>query len=143
MRPLPDLDRWAALIALALAPTGFFYIVDSHPFAHVLGDGHRVAAPYFRHGPEHCEPGYGDYAVADARITTASFEWTHTLGDIVTALAGAGLRIEFLHEHPFADWQLSPAMERAADGYYRFVDPQTSSFPLMYSIKATLGRRHP
>jgi hypothetical protein len=65
-----------------------------------------VVAPYFRPGAEYCAPCIGDYAVADAEVTTPCYEWTHTLGAIVTALASAGLRIEFLHEHPFADWQV-------------------------------------
>ena len=134
---LPDLDRWARLIARSLSLDGFFYIVDSHPFAHVVGDGQRVVAPYFRTGPQHCEPGDGDYAVPDAKIETPSYEWTHTLGDIVTALANAGLRVAFLHEHPFADWELGRGMARAPDGYYRYTDTDAASLPLMYSIMAT------
>jgi SAM-dependent methyltransferase len=144
---LPDLDRWAKLIARSLAPDGVFYIVDSHPAArrpsatdvgidaYVFDAAMQVIRPYFRRDAEHCEPGYGDYAVADAHITTASYEWTHTLGDIVTALAGAGLRIEYLHEHPFADWQFIKSMQRSDDGYFRFTDG--AALPLMYSIKAT------
>jgi SAM-dependent methyltransferase len=135
---LPDLDRWARLIARSVAPTGFFYIVDSHPFTHMLRDGLNVTSPYFRTGAEQFEPGGGDYAVPDAIIETQSYEWTHTLGDIVTALGSAGLRIAFLHEHPFADWQLGRGMQRATDGYYRFIDPSAPAVPLMYSIKATL-----
>lgn len=135
---LPDLDRWARLIARSLAPGGFFYIVDGHPFSHVLGGGQRVVAPYFRAGPEHCPPGFGDYAVPDAKIETPSYEWTHTLGQIVTALASAGLRIAFLHEHPFADWEFGSGMVRGPDGYYRYTDPNAAALPLMYSIKATL-----
>ncbi|MGH3486862.1 MAG: SAM-dependent methyltransferase, partial [Actinopolymorphaceae bacterium] len=41
----------------------------------------------------------GSYAVADAGMAhQESREWTHPVGDIVTALIGAGIRIEFLHE---------------------------------------------
>jgi hypothetical protein len=67
-------DRWrgscaqtsgfrARLIARSVAPTGFFYIVDSHPFTHMLRDGLNVTSPYFRTGAEQFEPGGGDYAV--------------------------------------------------------------------------------
>jgi SAM-dependent methyltransferase len=132
---LPNLDRWARLIARSLSPGGFFYIVDSHPAAYVFDANMQVVRPYFRSEAEHCEPGYGDYAVADAHISTASYEWTHSLGEIVTALATAGLRIEYLHEHPFADWQFIKSMQRGDDGYYRFTDG--AALPLMYSIKAT------
>jgi SAM-dependent methyltransferase len=132
---LPDLNRWAKLIKRSLAPGGFFYIVDSHPSAYVFDESMHVVKPYFRTGAEHCAPGYGDYAVTDAHVTTASYEWTHTLGEIVTSLAAAGLRIEYLREHPFADWQFIHSMQRGNDGYYRFAD--APPIPLMYSVKAT------
>jgi hypothetical protein len=31
-----------------------------------------------------------------------SYVWDHTLGDVINSLIGAGLRIEFLHEFPYA-----------------------------------------
>lgn len=52
----------------------------------LLRDGLNVTSPYFRTGAEQFEPGGGDYAVPDALTETQSYEWTHTLGDIVSAL---------------------------------------------------------
>ncbi|HEY4210663.1 MAG TPA: class I SAM-dependent methyltransferase, partial [Steroidobacteraceae bacterium] len=138
---LPDLDRWAALIARSLAPGGMFYIIDGHPFSCCLGNAGepssvRVVEPYFRPGPARFEGGGGDYAVADATVETPSYEWSHTLGDIVTAIATAGLRIVFLHEFPFGDYPALETMTRGRDGYYRLAD-ESKRIPHMFSIKAT------
>ena len=140
---LPDLDRWAALIARSLAPGGFFYIIDSHPFSCCLGNQAdpevvRVIEPYFRPGVSRFEGGDGDYAVHDAKVESPSYEWSHTLGEIVTALATAGLRIVFLHEFPFCDYAAMETMQRGPDGYYRLAD-ESKRIPHMYSIKAMRG----
>ena len=72
-------------------------------------------------------------------IETPTYEWPHSLGDIVSALIDAGLRIEFLHEFPFTCYQAYPAypvMERGDDGWWRF-PKHNESFPQMFSIRAT------
>ena len=46
-------------------------------------------------------------------------QWHHPLGDVVTALARAGLRIEFLHEHATTVFQHYPVLERTGTGDYR------------------------
>jgi len=59
----------------------------------------------------------------------------HTLGSVVSAIAAAGLRIEFLHEHDhtlFARW---PFLEPHADGIFRLPEG-TPALPLMYSLLA-------
>ena len=58
------------------------------------------------------EPSYAGSKV----IESPTYEWQHSLGEIVTALVTAGLRIEFLHEFPFNSYPLHPAIERGDDG---------------------------
>jgi SAM-dependent methyltransferase len=50
---LPDIRRWAQIIAQSLNPGGFFYIADEHPFASIFNhedDAAELAIqyPYFR-----------------------------------------------------------------------------------------------
>lgn len=35
---LPDIPRWAGVVAALLAPGGFLYLVEAHPFAQILDD---------------------------------------------------------------------------------------------------------
>ncbi len=101
---LPDLDRWAEIIVYYLRPGGTFYIRDSHPIRHLLGPPRLDATgKLIEHGYVHrTEPmrveEQGSYAVPEANTTHTAYYWTHGLGEIVTALSSAGLRLEFLHE---------------------------------------------
>lgn len=65
-----------------------------------------------------------------------SVEWQHPVGEVVTALAAAGLRIEFLREHDVSLFPRFGTLERQSDGYYRF-PADRPRIPLMYSLKAT------
>ena len=78
----------------------------------------------------------GTYADWNARVShTTTYEWNHTLGEIVTSLISAGLKIEFLHEFPFSTWPCWPGMEQGEDGWWRLKD-QSIELPSTYSIKA-------
>ena len=137
---LPDTDAWARVAAHFLRPGGTFYIVDGHPFGHIFDDSDdvtelKVDYPYF-HSAQPTWFGPSPSYAGEELIKTPSYEWTHSIGDIVTSLISAGLRIEFLHEFPFAQWQAYPMMERGEDGWWRLPEHE-ESVPLLFSLKAT------
>ena len=74
------------------------------------------------------------YTDGPALTSTASVQWQHPLGDVVSALAGAGLRIAFLHEHPTLLFRRFDGMERCGAGEFR--PAGRPRLPLMYSIRA-------
>jgi SAM-dependent methyltransferase len=49
LRWLPDLYRWAEVIAHFLRPGGFVYVADMHPFALVLDDEEGTTDPRLRY----------------------------------------------------------------------------------------------
>jgi hypothetical protein len=57
----------------------------------------------------------------------------------VTALAGAGLRIEFLHEFPFCDGPYLRNMRQDEDGWWWLTDERIR-IPHTFSLKATRQR---
>ncbi|MFN8556451.1 MAG: class I SAM-dependent methyltransferase [Dehalococcoidia bacterium] len=138
---LPDLDGWAGVVAHFLKPDGVFYIVEAHPMAWLFDDRPgtadlRVHYPYFSAPEPLSDDVQGTYADPNAVLEhTREYYWPHPLGEIVTALATAGLRIEYLHEHPVVAWQMFPFMEQDADGYWRLTGPQ-GDIPLMFSLLA-------
>jgi SAM-dependent methyltransferase len=113
-----DIDRWAATVARLLQPDGRLFVFEAHPLnwvwdttahRHTLrGDG----ASYFDHTPR---PNTDFPAAAIQRFAPtgerAPDAWEHqwTLGQIVTAVAGAGLRMTWLEEYPELWW---PCLER-------------------------------
>lgn len=139
---LPDLAAWAQNIAGCLAPGGLFYLAEGHPLTWTLEDeseriedNFRIVRSYFLEGPQQWENAH-DYAEPEVSLTHfRSNEWQHTLGEVVTALAEAGLRIEFLHEHDRLPWPAVPGMIRADRYYFRAPDG-APAMPLSYSVRA-------
>jgi SAM-dependent methyltransferase len=104
---IEDLSTWAAVCARLLEPGGVFYLLDSHPLANAVAGGSYFPTP---------EPTVvvadGSYAVSNAGLKhQESREWSHSLGDVVTALAQAGIRIEFVHEFPASEAERFPLPE--------------------------------
>ena len=139
---LPDLDRWAEVIHQFLKPGGTFYIVEFHPVLTTLeptasGEA-RPCYSYFREELFFAgdEPSYA----GEGTIASSNYEWQHSLGEIVTALADAGLRIEFLHEFPFCNFQALPNMVLGEDGWWRFPE-SNDCIPQMFSIRANKPQR--
>ena len=79
------------------------------------------------------------YAAPDVKTRPhVSYEWSHGLGEIVSALTSAGLRIEYLHEFPYCTGLVFPFLEKGDDGWLR-VRGHEADFPLSFSIKARTG----
>jgi SAM-dependent methyltransferase len=142
---LPDLARWAEVIAGHLRPGGFFYLAEFHPFAQVLDDDESVTEPALRYpyfpSPEPLAfPVQGSYADRGARVgQPVEYGWAHSLGEVVTVLAKAGLRIEFLHEHPFSVYPQLPYLVEVAGEprTYRLPGELDGTLPLLFSLKAS------
>jgi SAM-dependent methyltransferase len=131
---LPDLVRWAEVAASLVADGGFLYLAEFHPVTDVLGDdGRTVEYDYFAIGGETYDFPY-TYTDGPPLTQTRSVQWQHRLGEVVTALAGAGLRIEFLHEHATTLFRRYPVLERTASGWG--FPPGRPRVPLMYSLRA-------
>ena len=101
---LPDVRLWAEAVAACMRPGGLFHLHDVHPTVQALGDdwhpdGPRLAYPYFETPGPDAFDSEASYA-GTARLThTRSYQWNHGLGETVTALIDAGLRVRFLREH--------------------------------------------
>lgn len=139
---LPDIDRWGKVAAHFVKPGGFFYITEIHPIAGVFDDSDgvrdlRLRYPYFSHAEPISLATQGSYADRSAQVTQEfEYSWSHGLGEIVTALTAAGLRIDFLHEFPFVEWPLS-FLQPAPDGTHRLPPEHDGKLPLFFSLKAS------
>ncbi|WP_033431560.1 class I SAM-dependent methyltransferase [Saccharothrix syringae] len=133
---LPDLVRWARVVADSLVDGGFLYLVEFHPLADLLGDdGRTLQDDYFRADGETYDHPH-TYTDGPELTRTRSVQWQHGLGDVVTALAGAGLRVDFLRERETTLFRRYPVLERTGTGEYRF-PPGHPRLPMLYSLRAT------
>jgi SAM-dependent methyltransferase len=152
---LPDLRRWAWGITGILNPGGRFVLIDFHPAADIFDRDWNHVSDY-PYGGERLplEEGVGDYVAASGGGLTPAgfvegvrdfenpegcylFRWG--LGEVVTALAEAGLRIMALEEYPYANGERKFAGMRELPGR-RMVPPEhIPTVPLMYSIRVEKG----
>lgn len=139
---LPDLDAWAEAIAATLAPDGRLYLAEFHPFLSLLPMGSEG----FDGGETRLDGNYGagpepetydeSGTYADPELDndhTRTHFWPHSLGQLLTALAEAGLQISFVHEHTRTPWAAFEGMRERPDGLYEFPD---SDVPLVVSLLA-------
>lgn len=137
---LPDVGRWAEVAASLVRPGGFLYLSEFHPFTGVFGEENlTVTYDYFQKEPQVWdEP--GTYADLDADTAhNRTYEMSHTLGEVVSAVISAGLTIEFLHEHDYTLFPAWPILEKS--GFDTFRLPKgTPNLPLMYSLRARKQR---
>jgi SAM-dependent methyltransferase len=138
---LPHLDAWARVIAHFLRPGGHFHLIEEHPFAGIFDDTRsdgelRACYPYFHEAQPIRSEGEGSYAAPDAPIRSVSYQWVHSMGEIVTALLRARLRIESLEEYPFAAWAKFPWLQQRPDGLWQ-APPGQRSIPLMFALRAS------
>jgi SAM-dependent methyltransferase len=131
---LPDIRRWARVVAELLKPGGVLYMKEVHPFSWVFGDDDlTVESDYFAHRNDYDEA--GTYTDPDApTVNNRTEEWQHPLGEVVNAVIGAGLVLELLGEHDHQAYRQWPFMEQ--HGYVYRMPEGTPRLPLMYSLRA-------
>jgi len=139
---LPSVSRWAAVVARLLRPGGRLFLREGHPVLWAIdetrADGLLVLDyPYFETPePVVFEDG-GTYVATDAAFTAnVTHNWNHGLGEIVTAVQDAGMRLTQLVEHDSVPWHALPGrMVRGDDGEWRLTD-RPARLPLTYTLQA-------
>ncbi|MGP4098215.1 class I SAM-dependent methyltransferase [Nonomuraea sp. KM90] len=139
---LPDLTRWAETVAALLKPGGFLYVAEFHPFADILDGetGTTVTYDYFHRGPHLWEVPY-TYTGGEPLEHRTTMEFRHGLGEIVSAVAAAGLRVEFLHEHDHTLFRRFATLVEDG-GVYR-PPGEAPGIPLMFSLRASADSAPP
>lgn len=139
---LPDVAEWARIVAHFLRPGGRLYFADMHPAALVLDDTSPGLdgrpgwfAPYFEASPLVIDDPR-DYADPDARLRNQrTVQWMHPLSTIIGSLLDAGLRLDWLREHPRVTWKAFDQLVEDADGCWTW--PDRPWFPLSVSLSMT------
>jgi SAM-dependent methyltransferase len=137
---LPDIAQWAKVVASLLKPGRRLYLAESHPaiLSFDWVDG-RIGPRYDWRTPadapiiEETEQTYT--RAADVLANKKTYSWQHPLSDIINGLIGAGMVLNWLHEHPALTWPLFPNMTVSDDGLYRLPADHVQ-LPLAFSLEA-------
>lgn len=101
---LPDMRRWARVVADCLKPGGTFVFAKFHPAVWMFdNDFAHIQYSYFNREAI-VETETGTYANRDADIALPSISWNHSLGEVLDALLGAGLHLETFREYDYSPY---------------------------------------
>jgi SAM-dependent methyltransferase len=141
---LPDIRRWAEVVARLLRPGGRLFIREGHPMLWALADGREdsllvVEHPYFETAEPIIWDEGGTYVETDVEFQhNLTHEWNHGLGEIVTALLDNGMQLTMLEEHDSVPWEGLPGLMAKVpefDHEWRIVD-RPQRLPHSYTLQA-------
>jgi SAM-dependent methyltransferase len=142
---LPDIRRWAGVIARLLRPGGRFFMREGHPVLWAMSDPRPdgllvIEYPYFETGGTTFVED-DTYAGSGVVGAPESVSFNHGLGEIFTALTDAGLMVTSLVEHREVPWNpLGDALIPSPDfdGEFILADGR-DRIPLSYTVQAVKG----
>ncbi len=133
---IQDLAGWAAVLARLLAPDGRLVLFEGHPVEWLFdvdADGRWVATDYDYFGGPEASQGWAPEYIDRLSIAESEQSWkfarSWTLGQILTAMVGAGLRLERVDEYP-RDWW---------GGHGNVAAEEAGRIPLSFSVVARRG----
>ena len=143
---LPEARSWAEVVAGLLRPGGRLFIREGHPMLWSL-DARRtdrllaVEEAYFERTDPLVDDDPGTYVKTSATFDeTTTHTWNHGLGEVVSAVLGAGMEITMLVEHDSVPWEaLADQMERDEAGEWRLAD-RPWRLPQSYTLQAVKRR---
>lgn len=143
---LPDICRWAHVVADLLRPGGRLFMREGHPALWSMCDPRPdgllvIEYPYFETEGVHF---YEDtsYVGTGAVSSPEIIVFNHGLGEIFTALRDAGMTITALQEHREVPWNpLGAAMTSSPDFPGEYVlNTGRDRMPLTYTLQAVKDR---
>ena len=134
---LPSVERWAAQVAGILRPGGRLYLHEGHSIAWSMAeDEPRLQFTYFEETEAYYSEDTATYTDGDkALLHPGNYEWNHSLGETIMALAGHGLRLTWLEEHDWSDWPAFPWLIDMGDGRWG-PPPGWPRWPLTFTLMA-------
>lgn len=133
---LPDLDKWAQIVARFLKPKGKFLFVEFHPVVWMFDDNfEKVGYNYFNTGAI-VETENGTYADKEAPIANEYVMWNHGISEVVNSLLKSGLTINSLDEFDYSPYNCFSRTIEFEPKKFR-IEHLGNKIPMVYAIKAT------
>lgn len=130
---LPDMDKWADIIAHFMKPDGKFIFVELHPAIWMYNDTFdKIEFSYFNVEPI-IEVIPGTYAEQEAEIAMEEIGWNHPLSEVMTSLMNQDLRLQHFEEFDYSPHKCFKGMIEKAPGQY-IIEAMGNKLPMTYSL---------
>ena len=132
---LPDIQKWAQIVARFLKPGGSFVLVEFHPVVWMFNyDFTGIEYSYFNKEPI-IEMATTTYADRNAVINKQEIGWNHDLSEVIQNLLVTGLRIEAFSEFDSSPYNCFKNMVETTPGKFQ-VKGLEGKIPMVYALKA-------
>ncbi|KXK38446.1 MAG: class I SAM-dependent methyltransferase [Saprospiraceae bacterium] len=132
---LPDLNRWADVVASCLKPGGRFIMVEFHPVIWMFDDRfQRIEYSYFNTGPI-IETTQGSYADRNAKLESISYGWNHSTAEVLNALIRSGLQIRSFEEYDYSPYKVPEVSVETDEGKF-MIPGHEHQIPMIFSLEA-------
>ena len=132
---LPDMDRWAEIVAHFLKSEGRFVFAEFHPVMWMFDNEFQtVGYNYFNSGPD-IETSTGTYADPNSQIEVTCAYWNHSTSEVLTALLHQGLQLTKFQEFNYSPYNCFKHAEEFEPGKFR-VKHFENKIPLVFALEA-------
>jgi 2-polyprenyl-3-methyl-5-hydroxy-6-metoxy-1,4-benzoquinol methylase len=134
---LPDLDKWASVIAGALKPNGKLVFFEFHPVVWMYdNDFNDVYYNYFKSEPIY-EEETGTYADRNVENEYQTITWNHSLSEVFQSLIKHNISIKNFQEFDYSHYNCFSHTEEFVPGKFR-IQKFGNKIPMMYGIVGEL-----
>lgn len=139
---LPDIGRWASVVAALLKPGGRVYLRDTHPILYALDEDRLpgevvLKYPYTERGQPLAMDEESSYAGEGTMANTRTYEWNHSVAEIIQAMIEAGLTITEVADENILEWEFYEGQPVVSPGQWGLPPELAMRIPLMLRVQAT------
>lgn len=140
---LPDIAKWAGVVAKMLKPGGRLYMADGHPTMLLMEEEEGRLVHHYPWRTDPKSPLKFDEEItytgeAMPKDSSISYDWIHPLSSIIGGLQDNGMTLDFLHEHETVSWRYASFMVPDDDEPRLYRLPKhLPQMPLSFSLGAT------
>jgi len=132
---LPDMDKWAEIIAHFLKRGGLFYMAEFHPAVWMFDEEFIHVKYYYDNREVIVSENEGTYTDRNADIKGKEYSWNHSISEVLNALIKAGLKIELFNEYMYSPFPCFRNIVQAEKGKWH-IKGMEGKLPMVYSIRA-------
>lgn len=133
---LPDMEKWANVIAHFLKPNGKFIMAEFHPVVWMFDNAFKeIEYSYFNVEPI-VEIVNGTYADRQAPMETKTITWNHPTSEVLNALLQSGLEINSFQEYDYSPYNCFENTKEIAPNKF-IIEHLGNKIPMVFSIVAT------
>jgi 2-polyprenyl-3-methyl-5-hydroxy-6-metoxy-1,4-benzoquinol methylase len=139
---LPDIKRWAKVVAALLKSGGRVYLRDTHPILYALDEDRLpdevvLKYPFTARGQALVLDEETSYSGDGTMANTRTYEWNHSVAEIIQAMIEAGLTITETADDNVMEWEFYPGQPEVSPGLWGLPPELEMRIPLMLRIQAT------